>query len=69
VLEKSTASRGQLAPPSATRQQLNPNLNHEIADLATERRLGRVQSLFGRSRKAARLGDGDKIPQMPLTHA
>jgi hypothetical protein len=40
VLEKSAAGRRQFDPASAARQQLNPDLDLEIADLPTERGLG-----------------------------
>ncbi len=45
----------------AAAQQRNADLVFEIANLAAQRRLGRVQPFLGRERQAALLGDGDEI--------
>ena len=45
--------------------KLNADLVFEIADLAAERRLRRVQPFLGRERQAALLGDRDEIAKVP----
>jgi hypothetical protein len=45
--------------------QLDANLVFEIADLAAEGRLRRVQPFLSRERQAALLGDRDEIAKVP----
>jgi hypothetical protein len=57
----------QLRTVSAARaaHQLDANLVFEIADLAAEGRLRRVQPFLSRERQAALLGDRDEIAKVP----
>ena len=49
----------------AAAHQLDANLVFEIADLAAEGRLRRVQPFLGRKRQASLLGDRDEIAKVP----
>jgi hypothetical protein len=49
-------------------KQLQANLVFQIANLPAKRWLRRVQALLGRDREAARLRDGNEIPQMSKFH-
>src|ERR1700730_10215377 len=49
----------------AAAHQLDANLVFEIADLAAEGRLRRVQPFLSRERQAAFLGDRDEIAKVP----
>ena len=65
VVEKGLAGGGQLDAAHAAADQLDANLVFEIADLAAEGRLRRVQPLLGRERQAALFGDRDEIAKVP----
>src|SRR5258706_10530854 len=57
MVEKGLASGGQFDAVHAAAHQLDANLSFEIADLAAEGRLRRVQPFLSRERQAALLGD------------
>src|SRR3984893_12641359 len=65
VVEKGLAGGGQLDAAHAAADQLDANLVFEIADLAAEGRLRRVQPLLGRERQAALFGGRDEIAKVP----
>jgi hypothetical protein len=64
MIQEGAAGGGQLDPARAPRQQLRPDLQLEIAQLAAERGLCRMQPLLGRKRDAAFLGDGNEIAEV-----
>jgi len=63
MVEKGLASGGQFDAVHATAHQLDANLVFEIADLAAEGRLRRVQPFLSRDRQAAFLGDRYEISE------
>src|SRR6202166_4499938 len=65
VVEKGHAGGGQLDAAHAAADQLDANLVFEIADLAAEGRLRRVQPLLGRERQAALFGGRDEKAKVP----
>ena len=65
VVEKGLACGGQFDAVHAAAHQLDADLVFEIADLAAERRLRRVQPFLSRERQAALLGDRDEIAKVP----
>jgi hypothetical protein len=65
MVEKRLACGGQFDAVHAAGHQLDANLVFEIADLAAEGRLRRVQPFPGRERQAALLGDRDEIAKVP----
>jgi hypothetical protein len=65
MVENGPSGGGQFDTVHAAAQELNADFIFEIADLAAERRLRRVQPFFGRDRQASRLGDGDEIAKVP----
>jgi len=65
VVEKGLAGGGQLDAAHAAADQLDANLVFEIADLAAEGRLRRVQPLLGRERQAALFGGRDEKAKVP----
>ena len=64
MVEKGASGGGQFDPVHASIHQRNADLVFEVADLATERRLRRVELFLGRDRQAARLGDCDEIAKV-----
>ena len=68
MVEEGAAGRGQLDAVHAARQQRHADLVFEIADLAAQRRLRRVQPLLGGDRQAAFLGDRDEVAKVPQLH-
>jgi hypothetical protein len=65
MIEKGLACGGQFDAVHTAAHQLDANLVFEIADLAAQRRLRRVQPFLGRERQAALLGDRDEIAKVP----
>jgi pimeloyl-ACP methyl ester carboxylesterase len=65
VVEKGLAGGGQLDAAHAAAHQRDANLVFEIADLAAEGRLRRVQPLLGRERQAALFGGRDEKAKVP----
>ncbi len=68
MLQEHESGGGQLDAADAAGHQRDADLVLQIADLAAQRRLRRVQNLLGRDRQAARLGDRDEIAEMPQLH-
>lgn len=68
MIEKRPTGSGELNTASAPRQQLDADLVFQIPDLATERRLRRMEPPFGGECEAALLGDGNEIAKMPQLH-
>ena len=56
---------GQLDAVHAAAHELDADLVFEIADLAAEGRLRRVQPFLSRERQAALLGNRDEIAKVP----
>ena len=69
MIEKCPAEVGQLDAARAADKQWHADLVFEIADLAAQRGLGRMQPLLRRHREAAFLGDRDEIAEMAQLHA
>src|SRR5258708_20047001 len=69
MVEKGLARGGQFDAVHAAAHQLDANLVFEIADLAAEGRLRRVQPFLSRERQAALFGDRDEIAKVPRLHA
>ena len=69
MVEKGAAGGGQFDAVHAAAHQLDADLVFEIADLAAEGRLRRVQPFLSRKRQAALLGDRDEIAKVPQLHA
>src|SRR5258705_4039678 len=69
MVEKGPPGGGQFDAVHAAAHQLDANLEFEIADLAAQRRLRRVQPFFSREREAALLGDRDEIAKVPQLHS
>jgi hypothetical protein len=65
VIEKDLTCSCERNTVRATRQQLNADLIFEIPDLATKRRLCRMEPSFSRDCEAALFGDGDEIAKVP----
>jgi hypothetical protein len=68
MVEKGPTGGGQYRSLGAPVQELNPDLVFEIADLATERRLGCVKPLLGGKREAPGLGNRDEIAKVSKLH-
>ncbi len=64
MIEKGAPGGGQFDAVHAAVQQRNADLVFEIADLAAQRRLRRMQPLLGGDRQASRLRDRDKIAKV-----
>src|ERR1700741_4010586 len=69
MVEKGAAGGGEFDAAHAAVQELNADLIFEIADLATEGRLRRVEPFLRRQRQAALLGDRDEIANVPYLHS
>ena len=65
MVEKGAPGGGQFDAVHAAAHELNADLIFEIADLATEGRLRRVEPFLRRQRQAALLGDRDEIAKVP----
>ena len=65
MVEKGPSGGGQFDAVHAAAHQLDANLVFEIADLAAEGGLRRVQPFLSRERQAALLGDRDEIAKVP----
>ena len=65
MVEEGAPGGGQFDTVHASIHQRNADLVFEIADLAAERRLRRVQPFLSRERQAALLGDRDEIAKVP----
>ena len=65
MVEKALACIGQLDAVHAAHHKLGADLVFEIADLAAQRRLRRVQPFLSRERQAALLGDRDEVAKVP----
>ena len=65
MIEKGPPGGGQFDAVHAAAHKLDADLVFEIADLATEGRLRRVQPFLSRERQAALLGDRDEIAKVP----
>ena len=68
VIEERPSRSGEFDAAGATRQELRADFVLQIADLAAERRLRRVQPAFGRDGEAALLGHRHEIPKMAQLH-
>src|SRR5882757_9554413 len=68
MVEKDAPGGGQFDAAHAAAHQLDPNLVFEIADLAAEGRLRRMQPFLSRERQAALLSDRDEITKMSQLH-
>jgi hypothetical protein len=68
MAEKGSTGGGQFRSLGAPVQELNPDLAFEIADLATEGRLGCVKPFLGGEREATGLGNGDEIAKVSKFH-
>ena len=68
MVEKGFARGGQLDTVHAARQQLDPDLIFEVADLPAERRLRGVEPTLGRLGEAAHFGDGNEIAKVSELH-
>ena len=64
MVEESLARCSQFDATRTAAEQFRADFVFQIADLSAKRWLRRVQTLFGRNREAARLRDGNEIPQM-----
>jgi hypothetical protein len=69
VIEKHSSGGGQRHAARLTLQQLYAYFGFQVANLSTQRRLGRVQPPLGSSQHAAFLRDGNEIAQMPKFHS
>ena len=69
MVEKGAPGGGQFDAVDAAVQELNADLVFQITDLATERRLRRMQPFFSRDREASSLGDRDEIAEVPQLHS
>jgi hypothetical protein len=65
MVEKGPPGGGQFDAAHAAAHQLDADLVFEIAELAAERRLRRVQPFLRRERQAALLGHRDEIAKVP----
>ncbi len=65
MVEKGATGGGQFDAVHAATHQLNADLIFEIPDLATERRLRRVQPFLSCDGEASFLGDRDEIAKVP----
>jgi hypothetical protein len=65
MVEEGPAGSGQFDTVHASIHQRNTDLVFEIADLAAQRRLRRVQLLLGRNCQASSLRDRNEITKMP----
>jgi hypothetical protein len=68
MVEEGAPRRGQFDAMDTARQQGNADFVFEIADLAAERRLRRVQSLLGGDGETAFLRDRDEVSKVPQLH-
>jgi hypothetical protein len=69
VIEKRTTRSGQLNAPRAAAEQFATDLLFQIANLAAQRRLRRMQSLLRSQCEAAGFGDRDEVSKMPQLQA
>ena len=69
MIEKGAAGRGELDAARAALQQLDADLDLQIADLPAQRGLRRVQPPLGGIGEAAFLGHRNEIAQMAELHA
>ena len=67
--EKGSAGVSQFGAARVADKQFYANLMFKISDLTAQRGLSRMQSLFGRYREAARLGDRDEVAKMAQLQA
>jgi hypothetical protein len=65
MVEKSPTGGSQFDAVHAAAHKLDADLIFEIADLATEGRLRRVQLFLSRDCQASGLGNRDEIPKVP----
>src|SRR5260370_39287170 len=65
MVEEGAPGGGQFDAVHAAAHKLDADLIFEIADLATEGRLRRVEPFLRRQRQAALLGDRDEIAKVP----
>ncbi len=68
VIEKGVARGCEFHAAHAAPHQQDADLIFEVAHLAAERRLRRVQPLLGRDRQAPFVGDSDEIAKMSELH-
>src|SRR4029077_20810072 len=68
MVQKGPFGGGQFDAVHAAAHQLDADLILEVADLATEGRLRRVEPFLRRQRQAALLGDRDEIAKVPELH-
>lgn len=68
MIEKYPPSRSELDASRFSLKQLHAEFHFEIADLAAQRRLCRVESPLGSLQKATFLGDRNEIPEMTKFH-
>jgi hypothetical protein len=68
VIQKDSARVGQLDPPRAAHKQFYANFQFQVADLAAQGRLRRVQPTFGGMGETAFFGNGNEIAQMAELH-
>lgn len=68
VVKEGEAGVGELDPVHAARQQLDPDLIFEIADLPAEGGLRGVEPPFRGLGEAAHFGDGDEIAKVTELH-
>jgi hypothetical protein len=55
-------------PARGADEELDADLELEVAELAAQGRLRGVQALLGGDRQAAFLGDGNEVPEMAKFH-
>ena len=67
--EKGSAGISQFGAARVADKQFYANLMFKLSDLTAQRGLSRMQSLFGRYREAARLGDRDEVAKMAQLQA
>jgi hypothetical protein len=68
VIEEGSTRRCQFDTASAARQELHAYLVLKVSNLATERRLRRVQFSLCRHGQTSRLGDRNEIAKMSQFH-
>jgi hypothetical protein len=65
VIKKGLTRFRELDAMSASRQQLSPDFHFQVADLAAQRGLSRMEAPLRCNRHAPSFGDGDEVPKMP----
>ena len=68
VIEKNVAGGSEFDAANSAREKARPDFIFEIANLATERRLGGVQAFTRRERQAFCLGDRNEVAKMSQLH-